>query len=112
MSFNRVVLYSRSCVRRFRHCRFNSPKDRLWKPSRNCRGSIRTWSCSCKVLSERTRDAWESSSGEMLACERRSYDNLSLIHLGFSRSKMQVKHLEQALTDLAGPNWKVTSPLS
>ena len=23
------------------------------------------------------------------------------------RSKMQVKHLEQALTELAGPNWKV-----
>ena len=27
---------------------------------------------------------------------------------------MQVKHLEQALTDLAGPNWRVplTSPLN
>ena len=25
------------------------------------------------------------------------------------RSKVQVKHLEQALTDLAGPNWKVVA---
>ena len=32
----------------------------------------------------------------------------SLIRYFFrTRSKMQVKHLEQALTDLAGPNWKV-----
>jgi hypothetical protein len=41
-------------------------------------------------------------------CERWSCGIRSLIRLVLSpRSKMQVKHLEQALTDLAGPNWKV-----
>jgi len=97
-----------SCVHRFRRCRFSSPSGRLWRPSRSCRKSIRIWSCSCKGLSERTRDAWGTLSGEALTWERRSCDEWSLIRLVLSsRSKMQVKHLEQALTDLAGPNWKV-----
>lgn len=58
-----------SCVRRFRRCRFNSPSGRLWKPYRSCRGSTRTWNCSCKELNERTRDAWLNSSGETLTEE-------------------------------------------
>jgi len=48
---------------------------------------------------------------------QREYKNLELLLQGtqrenercmgeLERSKMQVKHLEQALTDLAGPNWK------
>ncbi|KAF9786906.1 hypothetical protein BJ322DRAFT_1052617 [Thelephora terrestris] len=48
---------------------------------------------------------------------QREYKNLDLLLQGtqrenercmaeLERSKMQVKHLEQALTDLAGPNWK------
>jgi len=53
-----------SCAHRFRHCKFSSPSDRLRKPFKNYRKSTRIWSCSCKVLNERTKDAWESSSGE------------------------------------------------
>ena len=68
---NRVLC---SCVHRFRRYRSSSPSDRLLKPSRSCRESIRIWSCSCKGLNERTRDAWLNSTGESLHRERRSCD--------------------------------------
>jgi len=56
-------------------------------------------------------------SAEAVQELQKEYKNLELLLQGtqrenercmgeLERSKMQVKHLEQALTDLAGPNWK------